>query len=207
MLSLDPSATSAHILYGLAWLSFALLHSLLAVESVKARLRSLLGAGLRLAYNILATLHFVAVLIVGKLLLGDAAPFALPPTLETVRVIMLLGGLALMIAAARGYDLARLLGTRQIRCNRAGIEVPDDEPLRRDGLHRFIRHPIYAGAILFLWGCASNPLGLATAVWGSAYLLVGIVLEERKLLQLYGDAYRRYRTRVPALIPWRGRAI
>ena len=39
----------------------------------------------------------------------------------------------------------------------------------------------------------------------NAYLVIGMRLEERKLLARYGDAYRRYRDAVPALIPhpWR----
>lgn len=198
---------SAQILYGLAWLSFGLGHSVLALESVKARLRPWFGSGYRLAYNLVSLLHLGAVFVLGHWLLDDEPAFDLPPVAETGLLVSLIGGIALMIGAARGYDLARLLGTRQIRCDRAGLQVPDDEPLRRDGLHRFVRHPIYAGAILFLWGGAADPLGLATAVWGTVYLLVGIVLEERKLVHLYGESYRHYRMRVPALIPWRGRAI
>ena len=42
------------------------------------------------------------------------------------------------------------------------------------------------------------------------YLALGTHFEERKLLALYGNDYRDYRDRVPALIPWkvlgRGRA-
>ena len=48
-------------------------------------------------------------------------------------------------------------------------------------------------------------LGLATAVWGSAYLVIGTAFEERKLRRLYGQAYEDYRARVPAFVPWKGR--
>jgi methanethiol S-methyltransferase len=37
----------------------------------------------------------------------------------------------------------------------------------------------------------------------TAYIFVGILLEERDLLDLFGDDYRRYRERVSMLVPWR----
>lgn len=56
-----------HIVYGLLWLSFGAIHSLLAGNPVKDSLPSLFGRGYRLAYNLFSGLH-IALVIVG----GDA---------------------------------------------------------------------------------------------------------------------------------------
>jgi methanethiol S-methyltransferase len=37
----------------------------------------------------------------------------------------------------------------------------------------------------------------------TAYIFVGIWLEERDLVAVFGDDYRRYRQRVSMLVPWR----
>ena len=60
---------------------------------------------------------------------------------------------------------------------------------------------------LVLIGRISSELDIATAFWACLYLAIGTYFEERKLLRLYGKAYEDYRRDVPAIIPWRGRAI
>ncbi|MDP3480639.1 MAG: hypothetical protein Q8R88_12775 [Desulfoprunum sp.] len=37
----------------------------------------------------------------------------------------------------------------------------------------------------------------------SAYLIIGTILEERKLVVEYGDIYRTYQRQVPMLLPWK----
>jgi protein-S-isoprenylcysteine O-methyltransferase Ste14 len=37
----------------------------------------------------------------------------------------------------------------------------------------------------------------------TAYILLGIYLEERDLIEMFGDQYREYKQRVSMLVPWR----
>jgi protein-S-isoprenylcysteine O-methyltransferase Ste14 len=193
--------------YALAWISFGLLHSLLAHPPVNRAMARVFGAGTRLVYNLIATLHIVAVLLVGLWLLGGSGDFALPFWLKGAMWAMALGGVVLALAGLREYDGSRFLGTWQLRHGVGANEDEPDEPLVTAGLHAYVRHPLYTAAFLLLWGLAQSPLGLATAVWGSLYLLIGTWFEERKLLRRYEADYRAYRARVPAFIPWKGRAI
>lgn len=189
----------AHAVYALAWLSFGAGHSWLANQSVKDRLRPLLGGWERLAYNLVALLHIAAVLAVGWITLAAAPPFPLPLWLQAAMTAISVLGLILLVWFARSYDLARFAGTHQIR----NPDTAEDEPLRTDGIHAHVRHPLYTAAFLVLWGRAVDPLGLATAVWASLYLVIGSRFEERRLLRLHGREYAEYRQTVPAFVPRR----
>lgn len=194
---------AAHALYALAWIGFGLGHSVLAVPAVAARLR--LGAYTRLAYNGFAAVHLLAVLVAGRWLLPDAAAFDRPGWLAVGQGFAALFGVGVFLWGLAGYDLGRFAGTAQIRAHRAGVALPEGEPLRIAGANRWVRHPLYAGALLMLWGGVADERGLATAVWASLYLLAGMRHEEIGLEKQYGDAYRAYKATVPALVPWRGR--
>ncbi|MFA7429301.1 MAG: isoprenylcysteine carboxylmethyltransferase family protein [Rhodospirillaceae bacterium] len=190
------------LLYGLAWLSFGAGHSLLAGVRGRDWLVRRFGRAHRLVFNAIATVHILAVAGVGWALLGDSPPFALPEPMTWAMHGLAGAGVVAFVLFLRSYDSGRLLGTAQMR----GWGDDDDEPLRLSGPHRWVRHPLYVAGFMILWGRAHDPFGLATALWGSAYLIVGTVFEERKLLARFGAAYAEYRRTVPMFLPrWPGR--
>ncbi len=199
-------ASQAHLFYGLGWLSFGAVHSALSSSPVKQRLTPVFGAYYRLSYNLFAVLHIGAVWGFGQMAL-DATPLVLEPGIETALTAVRWLGIIVLVLAIREYDLGRFSGLSQIRSHRQGQPDPGDEALVIHGLHRFVRHPLYLGAHMILWGGALNGFGLATAVWGSLYLAVGARHEESALLALYGEAYATYQTRVPAVFPWKGKVL
>jgi len=73
-------------------------------------------------------------------------------------------------------------------------------------LYRMVRHPLMLGFLIAFWAAPAMSRGhLLLAAGMTGYILLALVVEERTLIELHGDAYRDYRRRVPKLIPrpWR----
>ena len=189
-------------LYGLVWLAFGLMHSLLAGPTPKAIFQGTLGNRYRLVYNVIAIVTFGFAAWIGLIIFEDASNIEWGGRAKVWLGIVGISGWILLFIAAGGYDMRRFIGLSQVTEN-----TPEDEPLRMDGLHRYVRHPLYSAVFLIFIGGAWTHFGLATAIFGSLYLIMGTWSEERKLVALYGQDYIEYRQRVPAFIPWRGRAI
>ncbi len=81
------------------------------------------------------------------------------------------------------------------------------QTLVRDGVYGVVRHPIYLSAALAGMGCALIINYLGTYILFVAALPVFyaiIVLEERELVERFGEGYRQYQHEVPQLVPrWR----
>lgn len=94
-----------------------------------------------------------------------------------------------------------LFGLTQVVSHFAGRMV---EPMKfkTPGLYSLIRHPIYLGFIIAFWCTPMMTLGhLLFAAVTTAYIFVGIYLEERDLVTMFGDQYRHYREKVAMLVP------
>ena len=104
---------------------------------------------------------------------GGAADLGLPEALQTLLTGIRWAGLAVIVAGLLQYDLGRFSGLSQLLDVARGHPPSEDESLHVTGMHRYLRHPLYVGAYLYLWGGVDNEFQLATAVWASAYLAIG----------------------------------
>ncbi len=189
------------VVYALAWLIFAVFHSILARLSVQKRLEFFTGKYYRLSYNTLALLKIAAVFYVGQTWLSDVRFNLLDSNVAIYSFIAIRAiGFLILALALTTYDLGRFAGITQVI---TGERVSDssNEPLQKRFLSQWVRHPLYTGAFLILWGGATSPFGFWTALWGTAYLVIGTHFEERKLRDIYGDEYRKYQQEVPRYFP------
>jgi methanethiol S-methyltransferase len=97
-----------------------------------------------------------------------------------------------------------LFGLHQVANNLVGRSMPALR-FKTPVLYKVVRHPIYLGFIIAFWAAPVMTVGhLLFAAVTTAYIFVGIFLEERDLVELFGDEYRRYKERVAMLVPfWR----
>ena len=189
-----------HLLLCLGWILFCFLHSFLADHSLKKKLlqrRPHLFTYYRLFYTLFAFATFAAV--VGYQVFLDSPLLYTPNNLLNIAGWIVAGlGVAIMFICIKKYFLS-LSGVKSLFAN-----APVANELRIDGVHRFVRHPLYLGTFLAIWGAwiiyPFLSLLLSNLII-TGYTLAGIVLEERKLVMEFGQDYLDYKKRVPTLLP------
>ncbi len=188
-----------------SWLTLAAvalygaLHSALASSTGKEFVHRHLGASADRSYRLF--FNFVA----GVTLLPVMGVVALDPGTTLYRVawpwsgLLLLGqasAAAMLVLGLMQTDVWHFLGLRQ-------LSAPTAQPrLVVGGLYQWVRHPLYTAGLALLWLTpimTTNLLAFNLAM--TAYIWIGSRFEEKRLEREFGEAYRIYRRRVPALIP------
>jgi protein-S-isoprenylcysteine O-methyltransferase Ste14 len=178
-------------LYDIALFSvFALHHSAMARTPAKVWITRLIPAELeRSAYVWIASLLFLGVCWLWEPMPGiawEASGILMWP----LRLVQLLG-LWLTLRAAASLDVLELAGVRQLGRKPRAVEF------RADGPFGLIRHPIYLGWILLVFGSPLMTMSrLVFAAISSLYLIVAIPWEEQSLLETSGARYRAYQKQV-----------
>ena len=176
-------------------------HSILSTERARLLARRRFGAAgkrwYRLAYNLLAVVTLVPVLVLVRVL-PDGLIYRIP--MPWMLLSMALQGIAILAMLYLVYETGMMTFL--------GLVSEEAQPphLVTDGLYHWMRHPLYTCGLVILWLFPTMSWNLlALAIGATIYILVGIQFEERKLLGEYRNKYADYRRRTPMLIPlpWR----
>ena len=75
-------------------------------------------------------------------------------------------------------------------------------PFTVRGPYRWVRHPLYLFSLVIIWSCPIFTVDrlLHNGLW-TIWIVVGATLEERDLVDCFGQAYRSYQKTVPMLLP------
>lgn len=158
----------------------------------------------RLLYNGLSLVTLVPLLIMTKRA-GGPVIISWDGYAVALRVIFLIIALLLFRGGAQEYDLHYFLGIKQLQTGQEHLLLSEKEEFLETGVFGITRHPWYLGSLLFIWAILGEYTLSAFLVAGilSVYLVIGTILEERKIVAQYGARYCRYRQRVSMLFPWK----
>jgi protein-S-isoprenylcysteine O-methyltransferase Ste14 len=189
-----------HLLLAFMWILYCILHSVLASGTVKKFAEKKIRKSFkyyRLFYTLFAFAGFVFI-IYYQIIISSVHLFAVTSLLLIIGFSTMIAGLLIMLVSIKKYFMS-LSGIKTLIS-----EEPTPNALRIDGVHKYVRHPLYLGTFLFIWGLfilyPFLSLLLANIII-SVYTLIGIVFEEQKLQKEFGTAYTNYQTQVPRIIP------
>lgn len=199
----QTSAVEAVIVDLLLMSLFAIQHSVMARQGFKAWWTQFVPKPVeRSTYVLLASLSLLFLFWQWRPLPAVIWEVNNPDLAVTLATLSLVGW-ALVFTSTFIINHFELFGLHQVTNHLVGKEATPPR-FKTPLLYKFVRHPIYLGFIIAFWAAPAMTAGhLLFAAVTTAYIFVGIALEERDLVALFGDEYRQYKQRVSMLIPWR----
>jgi protein-S-isoprenylcysteine O-methyltransferase Ste14 len=197
------SVTEALIVNLLLMSLFAIQHSVMARPQFKEWWTRFVPKSIeRSTYVLLASLALALLLWQWRPIPTVVWQISEPHLAPAVAVVGFVGWL-IVLSSTFLINHFELFGLHQVANNLAGRSMPAPR-FRTPLFYKLVRHPIYLGFIIAFWAAPTMTAGhLLFAAVTTAYIFVGIWLEERDLVEVFGDEYRRYRERVSMLLPWR----
>lgn len=186
----------------LIWVLYFFVHSFLVDTQVKGFFERNLPAitpYYRLLYNLLAGGGFILIWLYQRNLPVNRLFDELIPSYVGLSLVLIGGTLGAI--ALKNYSLSEFSGMAYLDRKKE----PLLGRLQTTGLNAWVRHPLYFATLLIFWGWfgwKQTDLSLLIAVMVSIYLVIGSKLEEKKLLQTFGEAYKNYQNKVRMLIPF-----
>ncbi len=111
-------------------------------------------------------------------------------------------GWAIVLLSSFMINHFDLFGLRQVWLN-LQQKGYGEVRFRTVGFYKFVRHPLQTGFLIAFWATPTMTAGhLLFSVVVTGYILVAVkFFEERDLLRMFGDTYRRYQQEVTMFFP------
>lgn len=192
-----------YLLIAFLWAAYCSLHSFLIstrFTKLMTRLLNTYYAFYRLFYVLLSLILLVPLINVtahadNKILITYPLP------LNIIRYILISGSLIIFSwPFFFNYDSLSFFGIRQIL--NFGKKNNSSKEIKKNGFLGIIRHPMYFALIIYLWYQTFRVADLVVNTLLTIYIIIGTLLEERKLVLEFGDSYIKYQHEVPMLIPF-----
>jgi protein-S-isoprenylcysteine O-methyltransferase Ste14 len=199
----DSSATEALAVNLLLMSLFAVQHSVMARQQFKAWWTQYVPKSIeRSTYVLFASLCLMLLFWQWRPMPAIVWQISEPDVAATIATLSF-GGWVIVLTSTFMINHFELFGLHQVANNLTGREMPAPR-FRTPMYYNFVRHPIYLGFIIAFWAAPTMTVGhLLFAAVTTAYIFVGIFLEEHDLVEMFGDEYRQYKKRVSMLLPWR----
>lgn len=179
---------------------FGIQHSVMARPSFKAQLTRVIPAPLERSTYVLATALVTFALILYWRPMVDMVWQIETEWLRTLIHSVYWLGWIITFLATQMIDGLHLMGLRQ--SFDADSPASQVKKLVTPAFYQFVRHPIQTGVLIAMLATPDMTVGRALLATGMIlYIFIGLYFEERDLVAEFGDAYRDYKKRVPALLP------
>ncbi|OPX89739.1 MAG: NnrU protein [Pelotomaculum sp. PtaB.Bin104] len=196
-----------YVLLVVLWGGFGVVHSFLISTGFTRWLKAKLGRYFvfyRLSYNLLSIFMLIPIVVYTKSL-NSIVLINLTPPWNILTKLLAAGSAMVIILATWRFGLIEFIGLRQAInfFSRPNSKQPTPPTgLVRTGLYGIVRHPVYLAAIILVWSMSITLADVLVSIVLTIYIVIGLVLEEKKLVLEYGRDYINYQNEVPMLIPF-----
>ena len=180
---------------------FGIQHAVMARPWFKERWRRVLPESTeRVTFTLFAGLLMANMMFFWQPFSPSVWSISSPEAAIALRVLCGLGWGYLLLSTF-AIDHFELFGVKQVVRQLRGHDTPAPAFQQR-WMYAFDRHPLMTGALIGLWSTPDMRVDrLVLALAMTAYVIVGVSLEERDLVRAHGDTYRNYRDSVGTSIP------
>ena len=194
-----------YIVTAALWIGYCALHSyLISIRFTNLMIRRLRNcyAFYRLFYILISLALLIPLIKYAgqadtRIIVTYGYPFSI------LRYALIAGSLIMFFYAFFfNYDSLSFFGIRQILNLNKSMKAEPSTDLRKNGLLGIMRHPMYFALIIFLWCGTFRVMDIIVNAILTVYIVIGTRLEEKKLIQEFGDTYIKYQQEVPMLIPF-----